>query len=76
MQLAQVGRSSPHLMRRLRQVKQPVLVLLRILVVAVGPDSLPVGERSPAPPPLGGEMDRAVAIWSSLGGDDTKAVGW
>ena len=76
MQLAQVGRSSPHLIRRLRQVKQPVLVLLRILVVAAGPEPLPVGERSPPPPPLGGEMDRAVAIWTSCGCDDHKAVGW
>jgi hypothetical protein len=45
-------------MRRLRHVKQPVLVLLRILVVAVEPEPLPVGETSPP----GGDFDRAFAI--------------
>jgi hypothetical protein len=60
MQLAQVGRSSPHLMRRLRQVKHPVFVLLRILVAAVEPEPLPVGDTSPAPPD--GDLDWASAM--------------
>jgi hypothetical protein len=49
MQLPQVGRSSPHLMRRFRHVRQPVLVRFLILVFAETPGLLPVGERSPPP---------------------------
>jgi hypothetical protein len=48
-------------MRRLRHVKQPVFVLLRILVAAAELEPLSVGETSPAAP--GGDFDRAFAMF-------------
>ena len=49
MQLLQMGRSSPHLILRLRHVKQPVLVLFRSFGFEGGAEAeLPVGVTFPA----------------------------
>ena len=49
MQLLQMGRSSPHLILRLRHVKQPVLVLFRNFGFEGGAEAeLPVGVTFPA----------------------------
>jgi hypothetical protein len=56
MQLPQIGRSSPHLMRRLRQVKQPVLVRFLILLEFVG-----------GAEPLGGGGEASLAPLGDFG---------
>ena len=65
MQLLQMGRSSPHLILRLRHVKQPVLVLFRSFGFEDGAEAeLPVGVTSPAP--VGIEEPLSMWIQCSL----------
>lgn len=60
MQLLQIGRSSPHLILRLRHVKQPVLVLFRSFGFEGGAEAeLPVGVTSPAPV----DMAEPLSMW-------------
>jgi len=61
MQLAQVGLSSPHFMRRFRQVRHPVLVLFLILELVAEPET-PVGETSPEAPDTGAGATLAM-VW-------------
>jgi hypothetical protein len=61
MQLPQIGRSSPHLMRRLRHVKQPVFVRFLILLGFVeGAEPLAGGGDASLAPP--GDFGCAGAI--------------
>jgi hypothetical protein len=59
MQLLQMGRSSPHLILRLRHVKQPVLVLFRSFGFEGAEAELPVGVTFPAPV----DMEEPLSMW-------------
>jgi hypothetical protein len=64
-----VGRSSPHLMRRFRHVRQPVFVLFLIFGLVAAVD--PLAGDEPLPAPVGdGRPCWVEAIWLTATGPE------